>query len=286
MVSRAGVAALVAASIFAFATASASACEDPAPQSATAAAGDSVAFELPGTSEGARYTLTIDGGQVHSGEDRDSRPGVRDAFRMPDLGGGAREVRVAIAVEEEHGRDCSGTLTVDYRGRRADPKPAPAPPPTSAPRSAPAAQPAAPTPGTRAPPPALDPPEPAAPKRGGEGQGRAEVKGVRRAAGNRAGGRRHAVARRSRKTRRAKSRKRRKARRHRRNLVPLPSDGPAAPRPTPPDVSRAKADLSRGEFPGLGYRVAWQLLLGAAVTGLALMALVGLRTRRRRTATG
>lgn len=289
MGSRAGVAALVAASIFGFATASASACEDPAPQSATAAAGDSVAFELPGTSEGARYTLTIDGGQVHSGEDRDSQPGVSDAFTMPDLGSHAREVTVAIEVEEEHGRDCSGTLTVDYRGRPADPKPAPAPPPGGpAPRSTPgpAAPSSAPGPAAAAPAPVVAPAAPAAPKRARDRKGRSEVKGVRRVGGRRGSARRHAAGPRTRKVRRAKSRKRRKARRHRRHLVPLPADGPDAPRPTPPEVGGAKADLSGGEFPGLGYRVAWQLLLGAALAGLVLMALVALRTRRRRTATG
>jgi hypothetical protein len=42
-----------------------------------------------------------------------------------------------------------------------------------------------------------------------------------------------------------------------------------------------RVDLSHGSFPGLGYKVAWQLLLGAAITALLLVAaLAGLARRR------
>jgi len=269
--SRVGGAVVVTASVFTFATASASACEDPSPQRAKAGAGDRVEFALPGTSEGARYALTIGGERVHEGEDRDSEPGVKDSFVVPDLGAESRTIEVAIEVAEGEER-CTGVLELDYRGRRAAPA-APAPPPRQPPRQAPAPAAVAPAPVFVSVPAAAPAPWPSAPSP--SARKRSRVAGVTVAS--------PALVRIARvQPRRAPARKRRRPRKHRpQKVTPLPSGGPAKPRPTPPDVSREKADLSGGGFPGLGYSVAWQLLVGAALSGFLLMALVGVRTRLR-----
>jgi hypothetical protein len=213
------------------------------------APGDSVGFTIPDSAVGDSYAVFVEGTQVASGTDTTPARGFSGSYVMPNRGIYPRTIGVVVAVTGSTGTRYHAH-TVDYA---LPVRPAPNPAPS------------APAPRQKQPRPRAD---------GGERQEEGAVLGTRSASKAE-----RAAARRARKAKRRRARKRR---RPKLNQVARRRDPPAvhgrdvaAPRDT-------RRDLSGDEFPGVGYSVAWQLLLAVALTGLLLVALIAARNRRRR----
>jgi hypothetical protein len=269
---------------------SASACEEPG-GGGTRASGqraERVAFTIPTTLRGAHYTLTIDGNEVASGSDRDEPAGVSGEFTVPDLGG--QDGKFDVVAHVVHKADDSAwgwtAVQLHYRAKSASEPPPPPPPPSPEPQPQPQPQPSGPSL-------ASEPPTVIGgailgaqqlltqkPKRGKpsrSAKGRAE-----RAAERAATTLRKAKAKaKAKKRKKAKRKKRRKARRNRHE--PVFQSG--ARRLQPSTAGQGAGDsFPEDEFAGLGYRVAWPFLLGAAGAGLlAILGIGGLARRRRST---
>jgi hypothetical protein len=254
----------------------------------TAGPGDTVTFQVDGTDRGATWTARLaDGAELGSGEDTTDEPGTVGSFVVPDLGDEPRDFPVTISVSQ--GWELS--LTLDYR------PPAPAggspPPPPTAP-GAPGQQRSTPPPIKTVAPPAppysregRPQPAPATPQSRPVGTGRLSAGGgVARRIRNivrHVLKPRHPASRKARKkaARKAKRAKRKAHRTHQR--LGVLSRGAEAREVKPPRDTRV--DLSDDSFPGVGYSIAWQLLLGVAVVGLLFAAAIaGIAHRRRREA--
>jgi hypothetical protein len=293
--SRAGIAALAVAAL---APATAWAYEEPSDSKkdlgrVEAAAGDDVRFELEGTDEGAKWAARIaDDRQLADGEDTTEEPGTQATFTVPDLGDEERDVPVGIEVRHDgEGGDWELTLTLAYRpaapaesqpppeskpvSRPAStPPPAPVPPQPAANRSAPPAVPApySPAPSESSPPSSREPATDAPSAGRVLGQAQARVPRLRDLA--------TASLQRSPERRKPA----RRPRRHRRTV----NQFEVGPDPKPVhgrDVQQprdTRVDLSDDSFPGLGWKVAWNLFVAVIIGGLLLPFLIALRTRRRR----
>ena len=218
------------------------------------APGDSVPFTVPDSSIGDTYAVYAAGWQVASGTDSTEAAGFSGSFVMPNGGAQPRTIPVVVAVTRADGSRRYYGHTVEY----AVPRSTSSPPAPAGPGSTPSA------------------PVPRADGKSSGPQDQVTVLGaVRRSAGKT----RRSAARVGRK---AKQRHARKRRRPRLNRVVRRPDPPevhgrsvAAPRDT-------RRDLSGEDFPGVGYSVAWQLLVAVALTGLLLMALLATRRRTHR----
>ena len=220
------------------------------------APGDSVSFTIPDSSLGDSYAVYVEGSHVASGADSTEAAGFSGSYVMPNRGVWPRTIGVVVAVTRANGGSRYYGHTVDYAVPRSNSSP-PSP-------ADPGSTPSAPVPRPRA---------------DGEGSGpqdRVTVLGaVRRSAG---------------KTRRSAARVGRKAKQRRARKPRRPKLNRVARRPDPPEVHGrdiaaprdTRRDLSGDEFPGVGYSVAWQLLVAVALTGLLLVALVATRRRTRR----
>jgi hypothetical protein len=249
--------------------------------------GDTVTFEIEDTDRGATWTARLgDGQELGSGEDTTDEPGTVGSFVVPDLGDEPRDFPVAISVSQ--GWELS--LTLEYRPPAAPggspPPPAPVSPSKPA-RSTPApvaivAPPAPPggREGRPGPAPGSPRPRPAGPDRR-PSVGGAVARTIERLQGGLKPRRKASPKVRKKAARKAK-RAKRKAHKTRQKLGVV-SRGVEGRDVEPPRDTRV--DMSGDAFPGLGYSIAWQLLLGAAITGLLLAAAIaGIARRRRREA--
>jgi hypothetical protein len=248
------------------------------------APGDPVGFAIPDSELGDTFTVSVERLQVGSGIDDTEEPGVGGSFAMPDLGSKARSVNVLIALTRAaDGTSRSYESSVDYSPAAApQPQPSPSPAPGHAqPPSSPsvlAPQPALPgSPGGRA---------DESPGAGGDGSslltdvakdtisvlggaiGQAIKPGTRRSRG---------AARRHHKRHRKGHHRKRKV-----NRIKPTRDPPAVRGRDVEPPRDTRRDLSGDDFPGLGYTVAWKLLIGVALAGLMLALLVAARARSRR----
>jgi hypothetical protein len=269
---------------------------DPQPLLATGTAspGDTVAFAVPDTPQGARYTLEVAGGErLAQGEDTTPQPGVLDEFQMPDLGADPLKLKLLLDVLLPDGSGWKRKLSMQYLPRAQGTSdsgvpvpPAPGPggsPPNAAVHDSGPALPA--LPGANVTDSAAAPADGAAgPSKRSPAKERRKPRSVGSSAKKTAG---HEAA-----------------RADRRRLRPLrdlarwrPSPGarpflnePRSPldttgavpvhRPTPPGDGRV--DLSKDTFPGVGWTVAWRFLAGAMALLLLLTVGVGGIVRQRR----
>jgi hypothetical protein len=249
----------------------ASACDEPSQASlgtVAGRAGETVSISIPGTSRGASYSVTVEGAGAGGGIDVDDVPGMQGSLTIPDLGVSPRAAQGAVSVSCEGGGGWQRPLTVKYAGRPAEA------PTTPAQSAAPAAGPSAAAPSApvvRA-------------KSGGRRSRRSPASGAVKGVRHSFSGLGPAVLDVTKTPRAAvklKPRKQRKKRRRARRLQSLDQDGSAVdPRPVEP--SEGGADLNGGDVPFPAPAIAWQLLAGVALAGLAAIVLVARRTRRRR----
>jgi hypothetical protein len=249
--------------------------------------GDTVSFEIEDTDRGATWTARLgDGTELGSGEDTTDEPGTFGSFVVPDLGDEPRDVPVAISVSQ--GRELS--LTLEYRPPAT---PGASPPPPAPVTPSPPAR-SGPAPVNLVAPPASPggregrlTPAPTSPPRRRAGSGRRPSVGdaVARTIDRLRSGlkpRRKASPKARKKAARKAKRAKKKAHKTRQKLGVI-SRGARPRHVEPPRDTRV--EMSDDAFPGVGYSVAWQLLLGVAVTGLLFAAAIaGIARRRRREA--
>ena len=238
--------------------------------------GDPVRFSIPDTVKDDRYAVYLEGQLVAQGTDQDNSRGVQGVFSMPALGGDSRIVVMRTSVFPADG---GPSRTTEEQVRYRAPAPAPQPPPAPAPHGDPAPP---------APPPAATlevvPRDDGPFAIGGViREGFQETRGavLGRRADSLAAPRKPTAGKRAKAKSRKATRKKKRTRRHREKRFPVPG----ATKEKAPPVDPPEPDDRLGEpapFPGVGYSVAWPLLLAVALGGLLLAAALGTRARRTR----
>jgi hypothetical protein len=298
----------------------ASACDEPEraddPETVAGEAGAKLTFDVPGTLEGARWSVRIrgDDDELAHGVDEDSEEeGVTVAFEVPDFGEGAREVELAVEVEHEtDGADWAYELRLDYRGRpEPEPEPEPEPQPEPEPRSeepvpepAPEPDPPAEEPAPQEPdrsddaqaapasaaappppPPAAAPADPVSPAPPADRlqmtatsrQGSAPVAAPEPTTTGLAGPPVAAEARAA-----GDPRRRRGASRRHRRPVPTADPAPAPQQRAPEAAEEGGIRLPDVQIPGFGTGLAWEVIAGGALSFACAGLLLAAVARRRR----
>jgi hypothetical protein len=255
----------------------------------TAGPGDLVLLAIPGTPQGAQYTLTLTGGEVLAkGEDTSPQPGVLGDFKVPDLGPKPRELKLDLAVLDPAGAASKSELSMHYvptaTEQPGSASTVPSPPrlvgPKTAARDAGLVLPS---------PPKANLPDLPRLADGGSNQVKRRPEKARRTGGASAqrpkAAARPAGAPAGRRPLRKPVRHPRYSSEERSLLnrpIPLLHTPPPAPDHRPHAPRDTRVDLSSGTFPGVGWTVAWRFLAGAAALFLLLSAGVGSVVRQRR----